>query len=126
MDNYHGYPIPQPNSRNYPVIVYEVTDQLAQFSNAQLENDAYEFAKEVLSLTEDESRAFSKRAPYLARDPTIWYKAAHDSSTDDGGHPSVHLTEEEKNLLRGERDKLFSQPGIFIVRLCVSLAGFLQ
>jgi hypothetical protein len=66
------------------------------------------------------------RAARVAKDIRV-YEAVAWSTAPDAGHAlPIQLTEREKKALRDEKDLVFSEKGMWIVVLTVSLAAFLQ
>lgn len=66
------------------------------------------------------------RAARVGKDIRTYDDIARSSDLNAGSDLPVQLTEQEKRALRAERDVLFSERGMFIVILTVSLAAFLQ
>lgn len=66
------------------------------------------------------------RAAFVARDNDIYYAVSRGLLTYAPGELDVDLQEHEKVALRQEKDKLFSERGITMVNLAVSLAAMLQ
>lgn len=62
----------------------------------------------------------------MARDAVIYDRVAHNDPRYRGRELPVRLEEAEKAHLRDEKGKLFSERGILVVTLAVSLAAFLQ
>lgn len=66
------------------------------------------------------------RAAFVARDAVIYDRVAHNDPGYCNRELPVRLEEVEKAHLRDEKGKLFSERGILVVTLAVSLAAFLQ
>ncbi len=66
------------------------------------------------------------RAARVAKDIRTYDDVAHDEDPNAGFHLDVTLTGVEKAALKAEKDTFFSQRGMAVVILTVSLAAFLQ
>lgn len=66
------------------------------------------------------------RAARVAKDIRFYDVVAQGENPDTRGNIVVNLTPEEKKALKTEKNTIFSQTGMFIVILTVSLAAFLQ
>lgn len=66
------------------------------------------------------------RAARVAKDVRTYDDVARDENPSAGNDLDVRLTTEEKHALKAEKDAIFSQRGMDIVILTVSLAAFLQ
>lgn len=66
------------------------------------------------------------RAARVAKDIRTYDDIAHDDDPNAGNDLDVQLSNDEKVALKNEKDVLFSQRGMDIVILTVSLAAFLQ
>lgn len=86
----------------------------------------------------DAARFVNSRAPFLSDKREDVLRAAHVAKhiryyehiargyDADGSTPPITLTQEEKEALVGEKDKIISEKGIWVVLITISLAAFLQ
>ncbi|KAK5629223.1 hypothetical protein RRF57_004938 [Xylaria bambusicola] len=100
---------------------------LANYNDQTLRRDAKQFAVRQLGMS-DRGGEFDNfiRAAFVARDIDIYYAVARGIVAYAPGELDVDLTEEEMVALQKEKDKLFSERGITMVNLAVSLAAMLQ
>ncbi|KAI1360078.1 sugar transporter-domain-containing protein [Xylaria arbuscula] len=100
---------------------------LANYNDQTLRRDAKQFAVTQLGMDDkgEEAENFV-RAAFVARDIDIYYAVARGLSIYAPGELDVDLEEHEKVAIRQEKDKLFSEHGIKMVNLAVSLAAILQ
>ena len=98
---------------------------VVQVSYRELQRDARDFATNILELSEDQANNFV-RAALVAKDSRVYDLVARGDS--DYANRSLHvaLTSDEMAALRNEKDRLFSERGMFIVGVCVAIAAFLQ
>lgn len=98
-------------------------DNAAHFSDAELEADVQAFAQQYLP---DVSVQKLLRGARVAKDIRLYDDVARSKKPNAGSSLEVQLTEEEKKYLRRERDVVFSERGMRIVIITVSLAAILQ
>ncbi|KAK7998335.1 putative phosphoprotein phosphatase X-1 [Apiospora arundinis] len=108
----------------------EVPDSLGLLSDPELREDALHFAQTQLKLTASpEDAELTKkliRAAFVARDADTYDEVARGENSSADGSLQVTLTEQEKEALINERDKLFSKNDIWRVTVAVCMAAFLQ
>ncbi|KAK8868964.1 sugar transporter-domain-containing protein [Apiospora arundinis] len=108
----------------------EVPDSLGLLSDPELREDALHFAQTQLKLTASpEDAELTKkliRAAFVARDADTYDEVARGENSSVDGSLQVTLTEQEKEALITERDKLFSKNDIWRVTVAVCMAAFLQ
>ncbi|KAI1208183.1 uncharacterized protein F4807DRAFT_155344 [Annulohypoxylon truncatum] len=107
-----------------------IENPLVHLNDDELLQDVMVFWEECLPRVD---RGELIRAARVAQNARSYDEIARSTSRDsktgpnEGGYnPLVQLREEEKAALIAEKDSLFSQKGMFVVILTVSLAAFLQ
>ncbi|KAI1458215.1 hypothetical protein F4805DRAFT_151026 [Annulohypoxylon moriforme] len=107
-----------------------IENPLVHLNDEELVQDVMLFREECLQTVDLDDLI---RAARVAQNAHSYDEVARSMSPDsktnpneDGYHPVVQLTEEEKAALKAEKESLFSQKDMFIVILTVSLAAFLQ
>ncbi|ODA76026.1 hypothetical protein RJ55_08308 [Drechmeria coniospora] len=91
--------------------------------DAELDGDVRQFAQQHLPCVSYEDIL---RAARVAKDIRLYDMIARRPGFDVRNRLPVHLTDEEKKALRRERDVTFSEKGMRIVIVTVSLAALLQ
>lgn len=104
-----------------------IDNPLAHVTDEDLTQDAQQFARAWLSDVPGSARKLL-RAARVAKDIRTYDDVARGLGGDGGAELllPVVLTEAEKRALRDERDATFSERGMRVVVLTVSLAAFLQ
>jgi hypothetical protein len=102
-----------------------LTTIIAMLGDRELEIDARLFAIEQLDMDDAQAKDLV-RAAFVARDAKTYDLVARGDPTYAGRELPINLQPDEKEALREEKDKLFSERGILVVTLAVSLAAFLQ
>ncbi|KAI6294441.1 hypothetical protein MCOR03_005793 [Pyricularia oryzae] len=104
-----------------------IDNPLAHVTDEDLTQDAQQFARAWLSDVPGSARKLL-RAARVAKDIRSYDDVARGLGGDGGAELllPVVLTEAEKRALRDERDATFSERGMRVVVLTVSLAAFLQ
>ena len=101
------------------------TDALVvQVSYRELQQDARDFATNILELSEEQANNFV-RAALVAKDLRVYDLVARGDSEYTNRSLHVTLTPNELEALRNEKDRLFSERGMFIIAVCVAIAAFL-
>lgn len=93
------------------------------FTDEELQDDVQTFVDEVLPSV---SLGSAIRAARVAKDILKYYEIAMSDNPALGAKMPVLLTMEEKIALRKERTQPFSEKGMRVVVLTVSLAALLQ
>ncbi|GAP88037.2 putative sugar transporter [Rosellinia necatrix] len=114
-------------SRGNSTAHQEPSNVLASYNDQTLRRDAARFAIDQLDM-DNNSADFNNfiRAAFVARDIDIYYAVARGILRYERGNLNVDLNDDEKEAIRNEKDKLFSERGITMVNLAVSLAAILQ
>ncbi|EMR68872.1 putative sugar transporter protein [Eutypa lata UCREL1] len=100
-----------------------IENPLAHLTDEELKADVRQFAETWLPGVDQEKVL---RAARVAKDVRTYDDVARDENPSAGNDLDVRLTTEEKHALKAEKDAIFSQRGMDIVILTVSLAAFLQ
>lgn len=98
---------------------------IVQASYTELRKDAHDFATKTLELNEDQANKLI-RAALVAKDSRVYDLVARGDPDYVNRNLPVTLIPEEREALRNEKDRLFSERGIVIVIVCVAIAAFLQ
>lgn len=98
---------------------------VVQVSYRELQQDARDFATNILELSEEQANNFV-RAALVAKDSRVYDLVARGDSEYANRSLHVTLTPDELEALRNEKDRLFSERGMFIIAVCVAIAAFLQ
>ncbi|KAJ8126683.1 hypothetical protein O1611_g6954 [Lasiodiplodia mahajangana] len=100
---------------------------ITNYNEPTLRRDAARFAVDYLGI-DDTSEDFTNfiRAAFVARDIDVYYEVARGNIPYAPGDLDVDLSEDEREALCNEKDKLFNERGITLVNLAVSLAAILQ
>lgn len=119
---YHGRFFAQVRSRktNDGAII---ENPLAHMTDYELEEDVRQFAQNHLPSVRYEDIL---RAARVAKDIRLYDSIAWRPGFELRNRLPVHLTAEEKEALRRERDVAFSEKGMWVVIATVSLAALLQ
>jgi hypothetical protein len=96
---------------------------IAHLTDEELKSDVYYFRDNYLQTVDAEELL---RAARVAKDIRTYDGVARSEGVGVGSDLPVQLTDIEKAALKSEKDVLFSEKGMFIVILTVSLAAFLQ
>ncbi|KAK7397661.1 hypothetical protein QQX98_012972 [Neonectria punicea] len=100
-----------------------IENPLAHFTDDELKADVQHFTNTFLRSVNYEDIL---RGARVAKDIRTYDQVARDEDPNAGLDLRVQLTAEEKRAIRRERDVPFSEKGMRIVILTVSLAAFLQ
>lgn len=100
-----------------------IENPLAHLSDEELVADVHEFHRRCLPFVKVDVLL---RAARVAKDIRTYDEVARGQMSDENWEPSRRLDDDEKAALQAEKDNLFSQGGMFIVILTVSLAAILQ
>lgn len=126
-----GQPMMAPSSRillvrSYSLVAMTESDTAAtaaHMTDAEVEEDVRQFAENHLRSVQYETIL---RAARVAKDKRIYDEVAARPRFDVRGRLPVHLTKQEKDALRREKNVTFSEKGMRIVIATVSLAALLQ
>lgn len=100
-----------------------IENPLTHYTDEELEEDVKRFAEDYLPSVNYDSLL---RAAWVARDIRIYDEVARSEEPHAVLNLPVQLTPDEKKALRRERDVPFSEKGMRVVILTVSLAALLQ
>lgn len=100
-----------------------LTRGTAHYTDEELEEDVKRFADDYLPSVNYDSLF---RAAWVARDIRIYDEVARSEESHTFRNLRVQLSPDEKKALRRERDVPFSEKGMRVVILTVSLAALLQ
>ncbi|KAK8037891.1 hypothetical protein PG994_014658 [Apiospora phragmitis] len=100
-----------------------VVNPLSHLTDEELVADVYRFQAHYLESVNPEDLL---RAARVAKDVRTYDEVARSEDPNAGSRLPVILEPKEKEALKAEKDVLFSERGMFIVILTVSLAAFLQ
>ncbi|KAK7957326.1 glycosyl hydrolase [Apiospora aurea] len=132
MDGYSNNAFEQPNGDRGQRKTFrgQVPDSLALLNDDELREDARHFARAQLGMKDgpESSEAVEKlvRAAFVARDAAIYDRVAQGDEEYASRPLQVTLSDDEKEALKNERDKLFSERNILRVTAAVCLSAFLQ
>jgi hypothetical protein len=96
---------------------------VAHLTDQELEQDVTRWAHNFLPIVDPQKLL---RGARVAKDIRMYDEVARCPDAAFGADLQVILTAEERNALRREKDVTFSEKGMYIVILTVSLASFLQ
>ncbi|KAK7953727.1 hypothetical protein PG988_014421, partial [Apiospora saccharicola] len=100
-----------------------IVNPLSHLTDEELVADVYQFQAHFLGSVKPEDLL---RAARVAKDVRTYDGVARSENPAAGSGLPVTLKPEEKEALKAEKDVLFSERGMFVVILTVSLAAFLQ
>ncbi|KAH8174787.1 sugar transporter domain-containing protein [Sarocladium implicatum] len=100
-----------------------IENPLTHYTDEELEEDVKQFADDFLPSVNYDSLL---RAAWVARDIRIYDEVARSEDSYSFRHLPVQLTPDEKRALRREKDVPFSEKGMRVVIVTVSLAALLQ
>ncbi|KAK8031045.1 sugar transporter [Apiospora arundinis] len=100
-----------------------IVNPLSHLTDEELVADVYRFQGHYLPSVQPEDLL---RAARVAKDVRTYDEVARSEDPTAGSGLPVTLEPNEKDALKAEKDVLFSERGMFIVILTVSLAAFLQ
>ncbi|KAK8136548.1 sugar transporter [Apiospora sp. TS-2023a] len=100
-----------------------IVNPLSHLTDEELVADVYQFQANFLGSVKPEDLL---RAARVAKDVRTYDGVARSEDPAAGSGLPVTLKPEEKEALKAEKDVLFSERGMFVVILTVSLAAFLQ
>ncbi|KAK8034652.1 hypothetical protein PG993_009647 [Apiospora rasikravindrae] len=100
-----------------------IVNPLSHLTDEELRADVYQFQAHYLDSVKPEDLL---RAARVAKDVRTYDEVARAEDIAAGSGLPVTLDPKEKEALKAEKDVLFSERGMFVVILTVSLAAFLQ
>ncbi|CAM1503838.1 Fc.00g014290.m01.CDS01 [Cosmosporella sp. VM-42] len=100
-----------------------IENPLVSFTDDELKEDVQRFRDQILRSVDFDNLL---RAARVAKDVRMYDQIARDKNPTEDSKFLVQLTPEEKKALRQERDNPFSERGMRVVILTVSLAALLQ